>query len=141
MKTYLKDSFFRERLLVGIAILICDLLIFVSIRNEMAPNSFDMLSSIWIVGSCVMIGMSINSATKTFKDENHLVQLKSLGFTSNEVKHSFEHLIIISVLQLSIMRIIVMVFTSTFSIKHLLILMLASLSYTVILKGSIRIKT
>ncbi|MDE8339402.1 hypothetical protein PT226_03095 [Erysipelothrix rhusiopathiae] len=133
MKIYLKECFFRDPLLGGLVILISDLLLFVSFRNTM---SFEMLISIWFVASCVIMGVFLKNAIQTFQDENHLVQLKSLGFTSNEIKQEFEHFVMISFILLIIMRMILMLLTNTFSPKRLLILVLALLSYNAILKWS-----
>ncbi|MCG4435793.1 hypothetical protein PT094_03465 [Erysipelothrix rhusiopathiae] len=133
MKIYLKECFFRDRLLGGLVILIGDLLLFVSFRNTM---SFEMLISIWFVASCVIMGVFLKNTTQTFQDENHLIQLKSLGFSSNEIKQEFEHFVMISFILLIIMRMILILLTNTFSPKRLLILVLALLSYNAILKWS-----
>lgn len=133
MKTYLKQSFFRSRLLGGVVILMSDLLFLVLFRNMM---SFEMLSSIWFLGSSIMMGVSLNNATKTFNDENHLIQLRSLGFTSNEIKHEFENLVLRSLSSLILMRIMLILLTNTFSSRRLFILIVALLSYTALLKWS-----
>lgn len=133
MKTYLKQSFFRSRLLGGVVILMSDLLFLVLFRNMM---SFEMLGSIWFLGSSIMMGVSLNNATKTFNDENHLIQLRSLGFTSNEIKHEFENLVMRSFISLILMRIMLILLTHTFSSKRLFILIVALLSYTALLKWS-----
>ncbi|MDE8039221.1 hypothetical protein PT110_08595 [Erysipelothrix rhusiopathiae] len=98
--------------------------------------SFEMLISIWFVASCVIMGVFLKNTTQTFQDENHLIQLKSLGFSSNEIKQEFEHFVMISFILLIIMRMILMLLTNTFSPKRLLILVLALLSYNAILKWS-----
>lgn len=133
MKTYLKQSFFRSRLLGGVVILMSDLLFLVLFRNMM---SFEMLSSIWFLGSSIMMGVSLNNATKTFNDENHLIQLRSLGFTSNEIKHEFENLVLRSLSSLILMRIMLILLTHTFSSRRLFILIVALLGYTALLKWS-----
>ncbi|WP_254007277.1 hypothetical protein [Erysipelothrix amsterdamensis] len=110
-----------------------DLLFLVLFRNMM---SFEMLSSIWFLGSSIMMGVSLNNATKTFNDENHLIQLRSLGFTSNEIKHEFENLVMRSFISLILMRIMLILLTHTFSSRRLFILIVALLSYTALLKWS-----